>query len=307
MFLSNEIENEPRWLRYNNQDGWSRHGHDLAVWRRQAKDLGDTEARLLKLVLAELRHDLETRESRSRAMYHRSGDKRNDEKNGFWKEKIADFAKTAEIVLAERSKSGAAVQYIAEYFYWGLDYPKRAIEVLFAANKQKLLTEEGQGRLIEFLHLQKRFEESIAVLTPLVERRPTNLEYRVQLMRAYFRTGRESGTARLAQADRRVFPRDGPLGESPLERLANITLETELFEKSVAYYKELIPLHERTHANRGIGTGTLANYYIGLANAYAGLEENARSRGCRRGAVVAWGARGSGTAARPWRRSKTSS
>ena len=29
-FLVNQIEAEPRWLRYNNQDGWSRHGWTIA-------------------------------------------------------------------------------------------------------------------------------------------------------------------------------------------------------------------------------------------------------------------------------------
>jgi len=48
------------------------------------------------------------------------------EHDRYWKEKAADFTKTAEEVLTQRSQSGAAVQYIADYFYWGLGQPKRA-------------------------------------------------------------------------------------------------------------------------------------------------------------------------------------
>ena len=286
-FLLNEIDGEPRWLRLNNQDGWSRHCTTLADWRREAKNLGDVEGRLLKLVQAELRRDLETREARNRTMYHQ----RNDS-GRFWKEKIADFAKTADTVLAERNKSTASVQYIADYFYWGLGQPKRAIEVLFIAHKQKLLDEPGQAMLVDFLHRESRFGESIALLSApggLVERRPANLEYRVQLMHAYFKTARNAELLALLKETDTFFHDKGRWGENPLSRLAFSTLQNELFEQSVAYFKELIPLHERTQPNRGIGNGTLAGYYGGLANAYAGLKKTPEAVEAAGGAIVAWG------------------
>src|SRR5262249_9473536 len=43
VFLLNQIEKEPRWLRYHNQDGWSRHGETLSDWRIEAKNLGAEE------------------------------------------------------------------------------------------------------------------------------------------------------------------------------------------------------------------------------------------------------------------------
>ena len=283
-FLLNVIEGEPRWLRFNNQDGWSRHGHTLAVWRREAKDLGAVEGRLLKLVLAELRRDLETREARNREMYHQRHD-------GvcFWKEKAADFAKTADAVLAERKNSNASVQYIADYFYWGLGQPKRAIEILFIAHTQKLLDEPGQAMLIDFLHRESRYGESIALLQPLVERRPADLNYRVRLMHAYFKTARNAELLALLKDTDAFFHQKDRWGENALSRLAQSTLQNELFEQSVAYYKELIPLHERTQPNRGIGNGTLAGYYIGLANAHAGLKKTPEAVEAAGGAIVAWG------------------
>ena len=78
-------------------------------------------------------------------------------------------------------------------------------------------------------------------------------------------------------------------GEYPLQRLAQSTLENELFERSVAYYTELIPLHERTQPNRGIGNGTLSTYYTGLADAYAGLKKTPEAVEAAAGAIVAWG------------------
>ena len=201
-------------------------------------------------------------------MYHQQNDS-----NRFWKEKEADFAKTAEDVLNERSQSGAAVQYIADYFYWGLGHTKRAIDVLFAAHKQKLLDDDGQVKLVDFLHRERRFGESIAVLVPLVERRPENLEYRVLLMHAYFRTTRQTELLALLKQTDAFFHKQDRWGEHALARLAESTLQNELYEQSAAYFKELIPLHEHTHEGRGIGNGILAGYYDGLANAYAGLKK----------------------------------
>src|SRR5262249_53478199 len=59
-FLLDRIENEPGWFKYNNQDGWSRHGWTVGHWHQEAKNLGELEDRLLKLVVAELRRDLES-------------------------------------------------------------------------------------------------------------------------------------------------------------------------------------------------------------------------------------------------------
>jgi Flp pilus assembly protein TadD len=284
VFLLNEIEAEPRWLRYNNQDGWNRHAYVLADWRREAKDLGDAEGRLLKLVLAELRRDLETHASRNRAIYHWHADS-----DRFWKEKTADFTAVAEEVWSKRKQSGASVQYLADYFYWGLRSPNRAIEILFIAHKGKLLDEDGQAKLIDFLHRESRYADSIPVLQPLVERKPGNLDYRVQLMHAYFRTDRRNDLPKLLKQTDAYFHEQGRWGEYPLQRLANSTLQNELYEQSAAYFKELIPLHERTQPNRGIGNGTLATYYIGLANAYAGLKRTPDAVEAASGAIVAWG------------------
>src|SRR5262249_19048183 len=178
-FLLNQIEAEPRWLRYNNQDGWARHGSTLAGWRTDAKDLGDLEGRFLKVVLAELRRDLETRVARNRVVY-------SQRIQGYWKEKEADFARAAEDVPAQRHLSGASGAHLAEYLLGGIEHRGRAIEVLFVAHKRRLLDEAGQAQLVDYLHHENRHGESIALLRPLVERRPDNLQYRVLLMHAYF-------------------------------------------------------------------------------------------------------------------------
>lgn len=280
--LIRSIEQEPAWLRYSHQDGWYQHNYLLSQWRQELKTLGELEQPLLKIVLRELRRDLETRQQHQRAIFHKHH-------NYFWAEKADDFARVAEEVLAERKTSSAAVQYIADYLYRGLERKTRAIEILLVAHQQEFLAEAGQSQLVDYLHRENRHGESIGILEPLVARRPDNMQYRVWLLHAYFRTNRpEQLLALLKQTDEH-FHAEGRWNEAAMVALAHSCLENQLFKQSVAYYDELIPLHQRTQPNRGIGNGTLATYYAHLAEAHAGLKDTAAAVEAAGGAIVAWG------------------
>ena len=56
-----------------------------------------------------------------------------------------------------------------------------------------------------------RYGESIAILLPLVERRPDNMQYRVWLMHAYFHTKQPAQLLGAAEANRRALPQGRPL------------------------------------------------------------------------------------------------
>jgi tetratricopeptide (TPR) repeat protein len=282
-FLLDRVENEPAWLRYNNQDGWSRHAWALGQWRVEAKALpAEVDARLLKFVLGELRRDLEARQQHNRILY-------DQRYSYYWPEKADDFARAAEEVLARHTQSGAWAEYVAEYLARGVGKVDRAIEVLQAAHGQKLLEESGQAQLVRYLQEANRHAESIPLLGPLVERRPENLEYRVLLLRAYFHAGRRAELLAQLKAADAFFHEKDRWTENAMAALANGTLETELFEQSMAYFKEVIGLHERTAPRRGIGDGVLSGYYVGLAHAYSGLGKTAEAVDAAGGAVVSWG------------------
>jgi hypothetical protein len=283
-YLIERIEQEPRWLRYTGQDGWSNHGYSLAQWRSEVKDLGDLEPRLLKIVLAELRADLQSRQQRNRTIYHRG--------NGhYWAEKEKDFARTAEEVYNERKNSGAAAAYIADYLYHGLAYHPRAIEILLIAWKQGLLEEGAESQLVQYLQWQQRYGESIAVLLPLVERRPDNMQYRVWLMHAYFHTQQPAQLLALLKQTDGHFHKGGRWTEGNMAALARGCLDCQLFEQAAKYYQEVIPLHQRTAPNRGIGDGTLSEYYRCLALTFAGLKNTSEAVEAACGSIVSWGPR----------------
>jgi tetratricopeptide (TPR) repeat protein len=282
-FLVDRVESEPAWLRYNNQDGWSRHSWVMAQWRIEAKTLpAEVEARLLKFVLAELRRDLESGQSRTRVMYHQQN-------AYYWQEKQADFARVADEVLARRHQSGAAAQYIADYFSRGLGMHGRAVDVLLAAHQRQLLDDGGLALLVQYLQEANRFGDSIPLLKGLLERRPDGLGHRVLLLRAYFRTDRHAELLALLKETDAFFHEKDRWDEDVMATLGQATLEDHLFVQSVAYYKEAIGLRERRQPGRGIGDGILSRYCGGQAGAYAGLGKTPEAVDAAGAAVVSWG------------------
>ena len=229
-----------------------------------------------------MRRDLHSREARNRTIY----DRRH---NWYWSEKEADFARVVEEVLVERKQTSAAVEYLAEYLFWGLPEEKRAIEILFAAHEQRNLAESGQWQLVDYLHRTQRYGESIPLLLPLVELRPENLSYRTKLMHAYFRTGQQTELLALLKQTDGFFHEKDRWNEAALAALASSCLENQLYTQSVGYYEELIPLHQRTQPRRGIGNGVLSGYYSNAAKAYAGLGKTKEAVDMASGAVVSWG------------------
>ncbi|HEV3142442.1 MAG TPA: tetratricopeptide repeat protein, partial [Gemmataceae bacterium] len=280
-FLLDRIETEPAWFRLNNQDGWARHSYNLGWWRTEAKGLGDLEPRLLKVVLKELLLDLESQTQRSRNMYHR-------DYSNYWQEKEADFVKATEDVYSKRSGSGAAVKYIADYLYRGVNRPGRAIDILFAAHEKRLLDDPGQAQLVSYLHGQNRYAESIPLLLPLIDRHREELMYWTQLMTAYHRTKQfEKLLAILKEADS-FFHQKDRWNENTMSSLGYACLDCELFGQCVEYYKEAIQIHQRTAPRRGVGDVALADYYSFQARAYSRLGKTAEAVDAASGAIVAW-------------------
>jgi predicted Zn-dependent protease len=282
-FLLERIVHEPDWFRLNNQDGWNQFAWTMGQWKQEAMDnIGDLEEPLLKLVLAELRRDLQTRQYRNRVFYHRHY-------GYFWAAKDVEFAKVAEEVLAKQPQSAAVARYIADYFYDGLNHYPRGIEILVAAHKAGLLDDDNQSRLVDFLQWQNRYAESVPLLEALMKRRPTVINDRVRLLRAYFHTNRPRDLVALLKETDAFFHKKGIWDENTIASLAGICLDTRLFAESKAYFNEVIALHQRTQPARGIGNGVLSNYYAMLARACAGLGDTAAAVDAASGAIVSWG------------------
>jgi tetratricopeptide (TPR) repeat protein len=129
------------------------------------------------------------------------------------------------------------------------------------------------------------------VLKALMKRSPGKINYRVQLMHAYYRTQRREELLTLLDTTDKYFHQDGLWNEHAMSNLAASCLANKLYKQSVAYYKELIPLHEKSQPGRGVGNGTLSSYYTSLSKAYSGLKNTDEAVKAAGGAIVSWGPR----------------
>src|SRR5262249_53440003 len=133
-----------------------------------------------------------------------------------------------------------------------------------------------------------RHAEAITVLEPLVAKQPGNISYRVWLMNSYFRTGQLDKLNAALKDAHAYFHAENRWNEGVCAQLAYSTLENQLWSQSAEYYKECIPLHERSAPNRGIGDGVLAEYYANVGLAYSRLGKTDEAVEAASGAVVAW-------------------
>lgn len=282
------VRYEPTW-----QNSWQQHGSQLAHARWYAEQavkkdaaqqarLAAAEKRLLELTLAELRRDLWNRRSRNNTIYYMHN-------TYFWNAKRNEFIRVAESLLAERLDSPRSLLYIANYLYGGVGEYDRAIEVLADAHRRGLLDDAGQLQLIHYFHERNRFGESIAMLEPFVERSPDRMDLRVLLLRAYYRVSRNEQRDRLLEETHQHFHLEGRWVESAALELAKICSEIDRPQASAGYYEEAISLHQRSHPNRGIGDGTLSQYYTDVAAVYSTLNMTEKAVDAAAAAIVSWG------------------
>ena len=282
-FLLDRYDDWPKRFEYSYQNAWRQLGGSIAQHRHEAQpNLGSLGDRTLKIVLAELRRELETRQSRSNTIYYRHN-------TYHWRERHGDFLRVAEEVLKQRANSGASVAYIAEYMYRGLHEYNRAIEALLVADKKELLEVGQQLSLVRFLHERSRYAESIPILEPIVRDYPDTMQYRTQLLTAYAQSNRPNQLKEfLAETDKH-FRQKGRWNEQNIWQLADNCFNNRLYEESAEYCAELIPLHQRNAPNRGIGNGTLGNYYAKLARSHSQLGNTKEAVDAAAGSIVAWG------------------
>ncbi|MHC4160897.1 MAG: VIT domain-containing protein [Planctomycetota bacterium] len=281
-FVITYLEKEPAWWRRVGNTGWGTFAYSLAKWRAKAGRLGDLEPRLLAIVKNEIERDLLSLQALNRAMYQTSH-------RWFWREKQEAFLAVALRVIETNPDSPARLQYAAEYIWRGLHRYDRAIAVLLEADRRGRLREAGRHTLVRWLHERKRYPESLPQLEKLLAARPDKLDYHALKIVALHFSGRDADARQaLDEADRR-FRKPPWTEEGVLATLARACRECKFFERAVPYYEEVIPLHQRTQINRGVGRGTLSLYYGELAECHAALGRHRKAVEAASAAVVSWG------------------
>ena len=287
-YIVERMEQWPQRLQISWESAWQRLANELGMYRQQAaeskSDIKDLEKRVLALVVAEIKFDMRTGENRNAYLYRKHN-------QYFWAEKTNDFAAAAEEVYRERRTSGRTVGYIANYLWGGLDLRARAIEMLFVAHKEGILDQTGQVTLVEYLHHENRYAESIPLLDPLVTAYPDLIYYRVLLMRAYFHAQRPQQLTELVKQTDEYFHQGGRWVEGNIREFAHACLDCKHFTESVAYYQEAISLHQRATGGRSLGDHVLSFDYKMLSQAHSALGHTKEAVDAASAAVVCWGAK----------------
>ncbi len=280
--LLDRIEAEPRWYARIGRGGWSQYAWNFARWRRDARDLRDLEPRLLRVVLQEIERDLLSLQSRNRSIYQINN-------KYFWASKKEEFAAVASRVIELNPDSPARLKYAAEYLWHGLRLRRRAIGVLQEAETRGRLREGGRHVLVTWLFHVRRYAESLPLLEKLTAVRPDRLDYRTRMIRALHETGGDPAARAYLEETKKRFKALKLWNENTIASLAETARKCKFHEESVVLYEEVIPLHQRTHRNRGVGGGALSRYYGRLAQAYAALGRAEKAVDAASAAVVAWG------------------
>ena len=282
-FLVDRYEQFPKRYEYTYQNAWRQLAHRMGhLHEKLNRRTGELEPRLLAIVVAELKHELVTDDNHGDYFYH-------NDRSYFWKEKAGEFATAAEEVLAEYLDSPRIITRVSQYLFNGLDRKTRAIEIMHGANDKGLLNSSQQIVLCDFLHNTNRHAESIPMLQPIVKQYADGMAYRTRLLTAYHRSGRQNQMRELLAETDKHFRQKSRWTESNISGLAYNCFANNLFSEAVGYYNELIPLHQRSAPNRGVGGYALSGYYTNLARSYSGLGKTKEAIDAAASAVITWG------------------
>ena len=291
-FLIERLENYPDRYQATYEAGWRKFGSKLGKWRKEAKDLGDLEGRLLELALAELRQGLITQDNFRGAMLFKNT-------SNFWKEKAGDFARTANEVAEEHKDSAAIVVRAAKYLFDHLHKHGRAISLMQDARKRGILSESQELTLAYMLRDRKRWKDLVLVLDPIAIKHPDEMNHRSLLIKALSLSGQKDRRDEMLSETEAYFRKENLWTELNVALLAKRVYEAKMYKVAVRLYDELIPMYQRERPNQSAqpdprsylvgGDDRLSTYYQNLARSHAHLRDTIAAVDAAAAGIVARG------------------
>lgn len=282
-YVVERMEQWPQRLEIQYENSWNALGYELAG-RRVSAGTSDLDPRVLKLAVNRLKSDLRNGDSGNQQIFH-------DGYGNFWKEKTADFAKAAEEVLGERRSSGRRAMIVATYLRHGLHMLPRATEILLIAHGKSLLDESAQSTLASWLHQENRYAEMIPILEPLVAAHPDNINYRTELMVAFFQSNRPEMVNDLYNKTLPYFHEAGRWTEGTVAQLARGCQGSNQWERAQQLFTEAIALHQRSNPTSGLNDNVLSDLYQNLAQVESRLNHTEAAVTAASAAIVCWDSR----------------
>jgi hypothetical protein len=270
-FLIESMEREPFSLRRFDEHGWRYLGDYLARYRFDAKNQMDKklEDRVLKIVVRELRYQLEIGNFRNSAMY-------NDNHTYFWVEKKSEFAAVA-IEVFKTNKDHLKVRLrMADFLRRDLGARQQSTQLLLTMLGQSQLDMNGKSKLTSFLHADGRFADSIELLESMMKEQPSYIGPRQQLTYAYYRTNQnKKAVDLLMKSVKQIKSMDGEWTVRNISSLADAAFKIEHHKVVVELHRELIALRTTDHTpGQYVEDQTLVGYFTTLSQSYSSLRQH---------------------------------
>ncbi len=131
----------------------------------------------------------------------------------------------------------------------------------------------------------------IPVLEPLVTLRPDSMQYRTDLMTAYFRTERPEQLETLIGQTDLYFHEGRRWSESNVAQFGAGCVGARDWKRAKVYFTEAIALHQRAHSGSGLNDNTLSQYYQNLASAESVFGNSKEAVTAAMSSIVCWSVR----------------
>ncbi|MHC5019326.1 MAG: tetratricopeptide repeat protein, partial [Planctomycetota bacterium] len=196
---------------------------------------------------------------------------------------------TAAAAGRAHERNEAILLRVAQYLFHGLDRGGDAVAVLEGALERGVLGLDGRIHLLDYLQRLQRWEASLPHCDALIAARPGYLDARVRKMRAHFHLQQAEALQNTYQAAVKWCQGNKRWNEREIATIAFACVETRMHEPAITHLREAIAIHTRTAPRRGVGDGTLADYYRRLSIVLQQQERTVEAVDAAAGAIVAWG------------------
>ncbi len=282
-FMVTRLENEPRWLRLNNDTGWNRHHYTIARYRTKSHSIGNSlNVRLEKIVLNELQHELRYRIYGWRSIFNK-GDRY------YWSAKESEFIRVAHETALLRPHDEEYLISIARFLSDRIKNRKEAIKIVRAKLDRSGLSLDGKDYLADLYYDDHQHDEALPLYQELRKERPTRLQYRTRLLVSHYHVGNKDEVLVTYEEIIKDFKEKNNWNHSNASSVAFALKEARVFDKAIEHLDEAIKMYTRSRSNRGIGSHTLAHYYSELAKIHSSQGNTILAVDAASGAVITWG------------------
>lgn len=257
----------------------------LNIDKSTTEKLGELEEPTVRFMVQEIQREMRWRQSSQRAGWSRNYD---NTEGLFWVAKKDRFRDAALEVLAETPDSLDALMYVTQYLHNDLSMTKDAIVVLEKAWRNGMTDTQVAEAIVSYLRTDDREPEAIPYLLALIERSPSNMRYRRELILAYWNAKRKDDSDRAFDEAVAYLEKHDLRDEGNLYLIGQTGIQVDRAKEGVPMIEEAIRMRELTVKSVASGDHEFSGYFEALAQGYLKLGEGRKAFDAAASSVVVW-------------------